>query len=373
MYPKNIFSQEEEIRYARHGVLPGFGMEAQHRLKTSTALVVGAGGLGAPILQYLTAAGLGRIGIIDPDRVGLSNLQRQVLFNSSDIGRPKVEVAAERLSSLNPNVQFDLYPFALSHENALDILAGYDVVADGSDNFPTRYLVNDACVLLGKPLVYGAVFRSEGQLAVFNLLGTDGRRGLNYRNLYPLPPEAGTVPSCAEGGVLGVLPGIIGSMQANEVIKVLTGVGEPLSDKLLLFDAHNGQSRLIRLPVQPPFPVERLEDYVAACGNPAGMLPEITPLELQKWKESRIPFFLLDVREPWEYTEYNLGGHLLPLAQLPAQTSQLPSGLPIVVVCQSGARSAQATTLLRTHLGFQEVFNLKGGVQACIQQNLILT
>lgn len=371
MGPKNIFSKEEEIRYARHGILPGFGMAAQHHLKTGSVLVIGAGGLGAPILQYLTAAGLGRIGIIDPDRVGLSNLQRQVLFNSSDIGRPKVEVAAERLSSLNPNVQLDLYPFALSTENALDILAGYDVIADGSDNFPTRYLVNDACVLLGKPLVYGAVFRSEGQLSVFNLTGADGRRGLNYRNLYPQPPEAGTVPSCAEGGVLGVLPGIIGSMQANEVIKILTGVGEPLSGKLLLFDAHNGQSRLIRLPVQEPFPVEHLEDYVAACGDPSESTAEITPFELWKWKESNIPFFLLDVREPWEYEEYNLGGHLFPLTQLPAQTALLPSGLPIVVVCQSGARSAQAANLLRAHFGFREVFNLKGGVQACIQQKLV--
>ena len=366
------FSQEELTRYARHSILPGFGMEAQSRLKSAGVLVIGAGGLGAPLLQYLTAAGVGRIGIIDPDRVALSNLQRQILFGSGDIGKLKVEVAAERLRSLNPNVHFDLYPFALQRENALDIIAKYDLVADGSDNFPTRYLVNDACVLIEKPLVYGAVFRSEGQVSVFNHLQHEGVRGPNYRNLYPTPPEPGSVPSCAEGGVLGILPGIIGSLQANEVIKILSGTGEPLSGKLLLFDAHSGQSRLLRIPQQPPYPVTELEDYEQSCGLPSYAVAEITPLELQQWNRAGIAFFLLDVRETWEFQEYNLGGHLLPLGQIADKGNQLPHDLPIVVTCQSGARSLKAAEMLQKQFGHKEVFNLKGGIQACMQQNIAI-
>lgn len=367
------FSSEELTRYARHAILPGFGMVAQGRLKSASILVIGAGGLGAPLLQYLTAAGLGRIGIIDPDRVALSNLQRQVLFGSGDIGRHKVEAAAERLQSLNPNVQFDLYPFALDRENTLDIIGRYDIVADGSDNFPTRYLVNDACVLQQKPLVYGAVFRSEGQVSVFNLPGLDGCRGPNYRNLYPEPPEAGSVPSCAEGGVLGVLPGIIGSLQANEAIKILSGTGEPLSGKLLLFDALSGQSRLLRIPVKSPYPVTSLQDdYEIACGKAFDTVPEITPVEIQQWAHTGIPFFFLDVRETWEFQEYNLGGHLLPLGQIAEKGNQLPRNLPIVVACQSGVRSLKAAEMLKTQFGYKEVFNLKGGVQACMQQNVLI-
>ena len=373
MDPNTYFSGEEMTRYARHSILPGFGMAAQGRLKSASILVIGAGGLGAPLLQYLTAAGLGRIGIIDPDRVALSNLQRQVLFSSEDIGRLKVEAAAQRLRNLNPNVHFDLYPFALERNNALEIIEKYDLVADGSDNFPTRYLVNDTCVLQQKPLVYGAVFRSEGQVSVFNLPGPDGLRGPNYRNLYPEPPEAGSVPSCAEGGVLGVLPGIIGSLQANEAIKILSGAGEPLSGKLLLFDALSGQSRLIRIPVQPPFPVSTLEDnYEFACGILSHPVSEITPVEMQQWAHSRIPFLLLDVRENWEFQEYNLGGHLLPLGQLAERGSELPHNLPIVVACQSGIRSLKAAEILKAKFGYKEVFNLKGGIQACMQQNIAI-
>ena len=372
MDPNTHFSPEEMTRYARHAILPGFGMAAQGRLKAASVLVIGAGGLGAPLLQDLVAAGLGRIGIIDPDRVALSNLQRQVLFGSGDIGRHKVEAAAERLRSLNPNVQLDLYPFALERSNILEIIEKYDLIADGSDNFPTRYLVNDACVLQQKPLVYGAVFRSEGQVSVFNLSGPDGQRGPNYRNLYPEPPEAGSVPSCAEGGVLGVLPGIIGSLQANEAIKILSRTGEPLSGKLLLFDALNGQSRLLRIPTQNPYPVTALlDDYEIACGRVFETVSEITPPELLQWARTGIPFFLLDVREPWEFQEYNLGGHLLPLGQILEKGDQLPHHLPIVVACQSGARSLKAAEILRTQFGYKEVFNLKGGVQACMQQNIL--
>lgn len=372
MEPTAFFSGEEMIRYARHANLPGFGMEAQMRLKKGSVLVVGAGGLGTPLLQYLTAAGVGKIGIIDPDRVGLSNLQRQVLYQIGDIGKPKVEIAAQRLSALNPNVLFELYPFALTPENALDLVKQYDVVADGSDNFATRYLVNDACVIQEKPLVYGAVFRSEGQLAVFNWLGPEGTRGQNYRNLYPTPPEEGTVPSCAEGGVLGVLPGIIGGMQANETIKILTGTGKPLSGKLMLFDAHTGNSQIIRMPDAPPYPIHALEDYAATCGNALHPVTEITPFELRQWKAGGIPFFLVDVRESWEFAEFNLGGVHLPLGLLPEKGNQLPRDLPVVVICQSGVRSVRATLLLQATFGYKEVFNVKGGIQAFLQQNIVL-
>lgn len=358
------FNPEEYVRYARHAALPGFGMEAQLKLRHSSVLVVGAGGLGAPLLSYLTAAGVGRIGIVDHDRVSLSNLQRQVLFSGADIGKLKAEAARERLTALNPHVQIDIFPYALSRANALETILNFDLVADGSDNFPTRYLVNDACVLLDKPLIYGAIFRYEGQVSVFNCLDASGKRGPNYRNFYPVPPQAGSVPSCAEGGVLGVLPGIIGSMQANEAIKVLTGTGTPLSGKLWLFDASTGQSRLIRLPEQPPYPVLQLEDYEAACGYTHPGLPEITPQEFRQWQDNGIGVQLIDVREPWEFMEINIGGRLIPLGMLAAEAVSMEKEALTVVVCQSGIRSAQAVKQLLADFGFQQVFNLQGGIEA---------
>ncbi|MBK8653572.1 MAG: molybdopterin-synthase adenylyltransferase MoeB [Haliscomenobacter sp.] len=359
------WTQEERVRYARHAVLPGFGWAGQEKLRASKVLVVGAGGLGAPLLQYLTAAGIGRIGIADPDRVSLSNLQRQVLFSVEDIGVLKVDAAARRLSKLNPNVQFDLYPYAITRENALELLAHYDLVADGSDNFSTRYLVNDACVLLGKPLVYASVFRYEGQLSVFNYTHPNGRKGPNYRNLFPVPPEAGSVPSCVEGGVLGVLPGILGCMQANEVLKIASGIGEPLSGKLCLFDAYSLSQRIISLPDQDPYPVTELEDYEASCGPIPGETPEISCAQFAKWQaEEKIILQLIDVREPWEYEQENIGGTLIPLASLPEKAVALSFDLPTVVVCQSGFRSAAAVRILQEQFGFSEVYNLTGGIDA---------
>ncbi len=358
------WSQEERIRYSRHAVLPGFGWEAQGKLRNGKVLVVGAGGLGAPLLQYLTAAGIGRIGIADPDRVALSNLQRQVLFGVEDIGLLKVEAAFRRLSQLNPHVHFDLFPHAITRENALDILSRYDVVADGSDNFPTRYLINDACVLLGKPLVYASIFRYEGQLSVFNYAAPNGLRGPNYRNLFPSPPEAGSVPSCVEGGVLGVLPGILGCLQANEVLKIISGVGEPLSGKLCLFDSYTLQQRLIGLASDDPFPVSELQDYEAICGPLPNETPEISGAQLARWQEENIPVQLIDVREPWEYEQDNLGGILIPLGVLSKEAGSLPPGRLTVVICQSGYRSAQAVQMLRDQFGFSEIFNLAGGIEA---------
>lgn len=358
------WTQEERIRYSRHAVLPGFGWEGQQRLRSSKVFVVGAGGLGAPLLQYLTAAGIGRIGIADPDRVSLSNLQRQVLFTVNDIGAPKVETAARSLSKLNPHVQFDLYPHAITRENAFELLSHYDIVADGSDNFSTRYLVNDACVILDKPLVYASIFRYEGQLSVFNYTPPNGQKGPNYRNLFPVPPEAGSVPTCVEGGVLGVLPGIIGCMQANEVLKIASGVGEPLSGKLCLFDAYSLSQRIIALPSQAPYPITELQDYEAFCGPIPGEIPEIIFTQLNRWQNEKMPIQLIDVRESWEYEQENIGGTLIPLASLQQKAAALSPEQLTVVICQSGFRSAQAVRILQEQFGFSEVYNLAGGIDA---------
>lgn len=360
----SLFSTDEYQRYARHTVLPGFGIEGQERLRQGSVLVIGAGGLGAPMLQYLCAAGVGRIGIIDPDRVSLSNLQRQILFDTRDIGAFKVEVAQRKLQALNPHVQIDIYPQALTSDQALELLSTYDIIADGSDNFPTRYLVNDACVLLGKPLVYGAVFRFEGQVAVFNYLNQDGKRGPNYRNLYPNPPQAGSIPSCAEGGVLGVLPGIIGSMQANEVLKILGGHGEPLSGKLAVFDALSGRTHLMTIPDQAPFPVSALGSYDITCGIPQQPILEVDAQTLRQWIDQKRPFHLIDVREYWEYEVGNMGGTCIPLPRLAAQAEQLPRDLPIVFICQAGIRSLYAVQFVQSQLDIQEAYSLRGGLNA---------
>lgn len=358
-----LFSPDEYQRYARHTILPGFGIAGQERLRQGSVLVIGAGGLGAPMLQYLVAAGVGKIGIIDPDRVSLSNLQRQILFDTQDIGLFKVEVAQRKLQALNPHVQLTVYPEALTADRALDLLAQYDIIADGSDNFPTRYLVNDACVLLEKTLVYGAVFRFEGQVSVFNHLQADGTRGPNYRNLYPVPPEQGSIPSCAEGGVLGVLPGIIGSMQANEVLKIMGGYGEPLSGKLAVYDALNGRTHLMQIPCQEPFPITALGSYDITCGIAEPSMPEIDVPTLRTWMAQKRPFHLIDVREHWEFEWRNLGGTCIPLPRLAAQADQLPRDLPIVFICQAGIRSLHAVRWVQTHSDIT-AYSLKGGLNA---------
>ncbi|PSR12107.1 MAG: molybdenum cofactor biosynthesis protein MoeB [Bacteroidetes bacterium] len=355
-------SDAETLRYARHVILPQFGEAGQLKLKAASVLVIGAGGLGSPLLLYLAAAGVGTIGIVDPDRVTISNLQRQVLYGEKDLGKLKVEAAKARLNDLNPHVQIHTYPTYFTTSNALELIASYDAIADGTDNFPTRYLVNDACVLGGKPYVYGSIFRFEGQVSVFNALGTDGQRGPNYRDLYPIPPLPDQVPNCATGGVLGVLPGIIGALQANEVLKILTGVGELLAGRLLLFDAAYLSQRTIQFPAQAATSITELIDYEAFCGMPVQEeLPTMDLATFRALQQQQIAYTLLDVREPQEYAINNWGGILIPLGQLAERWRELPAHQPIIVHCQSGIRSAQAVSLLLKQ-GLSEVYNLAGGI-----------
>lgn len=361
---RSELSKEELQRYARHFVLPEFGLEGQKKLKQAKVLVVGAGGLGSPVLLYLAAAGVGKLGIVDDDVVDISNLQRQVLYGVADIGRAKVEVAQQKLQALNPTIEIEIYAMRLTIDNVLDLIAPYDIVVDGTDNFPTRYLVNDACVLGNKINVYGSIFRYEGQVSVFNYPYQDGSRGPNYRDLFPVPPAPDTVPNCAEGGVLGVLPGIVGSMQANEVIKLIVGKGEPLVGRLFLFDAFTFTSHNLKFAKTSNTAITELsvlEDY---CEVPTASIAEITAAELANWKKQRIDFQLVDVREPHEYALHHLGGVLIPLFTLLENTHQISKELPVVVHCKSGARSTQAIQLLQEQLGYQNLYNLKGGIMA---------
>lgn len=370
------FTKEEMERYSRHLIIPEFNIEGQRRLKQARVLVVGTGGLGSPVLQYLVAAGIGTIGMVDFDVVEASNLQRQVLFTMDDVGKPKVEAAKERLQAQNPYVNFITYHTRLSSENAMDIIRDFDVVADGTDNFATRYLVNDACVLLGKVNVYASIFRFEGQLSVFNYLDGNGERGPNYRDLFPSPPPPGMVPSCAEGGVIGILPGILGSLQANEVIKIVAGIGEPLSGKLFLFDALSFENRLLKIgkdennPLNGKNPTQHgLIDYVEFCGTgieqpEAKSRQELSVEDLHQLIESNESIQIIDVREPYEYDIANIGGELMPLKQLDDYVSKIASDRKVVVHCRSGKRSADAIRLLEEKYGFSNLYNLKGGILA---------
>lgn len=371
------FSKEELARYNRHIIIPEFGLAAQQKLKAAKVLVVGSGGLGSPVLLYLAAAGVGTIGIVDFDVVDDSNLQRQVLFGVNEIGKAKVEAARERLQALNPHIEFVLYNTQLTSQNALDIIKDYDVVADGTDNFPTRYLVNDACVLLGKPNVYASIFQFEGQVSVFNYKQTNGEFGPNYRDLYPTPPPPGLVPSCAEGGVLGVLPGIIGSLQALEVIKVVTGVGEPLVGRFYIFDALSFESRTFNISRRDDNPlngknptITQLIDYEQFCGVKAVEKPvkEITPKELYELQVKGEPFQLIDVREPYEYEIVNIGAELIPLATVAEQAGRINKDQPVIVHCKMGGRSAKAIRELEDKFGFTNLYNLKGGIIAYIDE-----
>jgi sulfur-carrier protein adenylyltransferase/sulfurtransferase len=376
--PETQFSKEELARYNRHIIIPEFGEEGQLKLKKAKVLIIGSGGLGSPALLYLTAAGVGTIGIVDFDVVDDSNLQRQILFDIHEIGNPKVEAAKRRLEALNPHVKFILYNTHLNSGNALDIIKDYDVVADGTDNFPTRYLVNDATVLLDKPNVYGSIFQFEGQVSVFNYVNSLGVRGPNYRDLYPAPPPPGVVPSCAEGGVLGVLPGIIGSLQALEVIKVITGVGEPLSGRFFTFNALNFESRNFNIkrreenPVNGKSPtIHELIDYEQFCGMRAveeKPVKEITARELYEWQVKGKKFKLIDVREPSEYRIVQIGGELMPLATVAERAMDIPHDIDVVLHCKSGARSLKAIRELEEKFGFQNLYNLKGGILAYIDQ-----
>ena len=371
-------SDEELRRYARHLVLPHVGLEGQEKLKTARVLAVGAGGLGSPLALYLAAAGVGTIGIVDDDVVEASNLHRQILYGTSDVGRPKLAAASERLADVNPNVAVVRFEERLTSANALRILRDFDVVADGTDNFATRYLVNDACVLSGKPNVYASIFRFEGQASVFW-----AERGPCYRCLHPEPPAPGVVPSCAEGGVLGILPGLLGVIQATEVVKLILGEGDTLVGRLLLVDALAMRFREIALAKNPDCAVcgrnptvRELGDYEAFCGAPAaggqdaivsamlGRIPQITVEELRDKRERGDDAALVDVREPHEYALADLPGAIkIPLATLPKSLDRVPRDRDVVVYCRSGARSANAVQYLR-QMGYTRAVNLAGGVNA---------
>jgi molybdopterin/thiamine biosynthesis adenylyltransferase/rhodanese-related sulfurtransferase/molybdopterin converting factor small subunit len=376
--PPSPFTREELARYNRHIIIPGFGMEAQQRLKAAKVLVIGSGGLGSPVLLYLAAAGVGTIGIVDFDVVDDSNLQRQVLFGVDEIGKPKVEAAKRRLEALNPYIRLHLHNTHINSQNALDIIRDYDVVADGTDNFPTRYLVNDASVLLGKPNIYASIFQFEGQVSVFNYRDSQGKLGPNYRDLYPTPPPPGLVPSCAEGGVLGVLPGIIGSLQALEVIKVITGVGETLSGRFYIFDALNFESRTFTIRAREDNPlngknptITALIDYEQFCGMRAveeKPLKEITAKELYDLQVKGDPFQLIDVREPHEYDIVNIGAELIPLATVADNSDRIDRDKKVIVHCKMGGRSAKAIRELEEKFGFTNLYNLKGGILAYIDE-----
>jgi adenylyltransferase/sulfurtransferase len=361
----------EYQRYSRHLVLPEFGLEAQQRLLDARVLLIGAGGLGSPLGIYLAAAGVGTLGLVDFDQVDVTNLQRQVIHATADIGRPKIDSAAERIRAINPGVEVRKHAVRLTSQNALEILGGYDLIIDGTDNFPTRYLTNDAAVLLDKPYVYGSIFRFDGQVTVFHHRG-----GPCYRCLYPEPPPPGMVPSCAEGGVLGVLPGIVGTLQALEAIKNLAGIGEPLAGRLLVFDALSLTFRELKLRRNPGCPlcgdhptITKLIDYEAFCGLGRGQasdpaVPEIDALELKTKFDRGDDFVLLDVREPHEVEICRIqGSRLIPLGQIENRLAELEPlrGAEIVVHCKGGVRSAKAIGILQSK-GFARLWNLKGGI-----------
>ncbi len=363
-------THEEIARYSRHLILDEIGMEGQRKLKNASVLCVGTGGLGSPLLLYLASAGVGRIGIVDFDVVDHSNLHRQVIHGTSKVGVSKVQSAAERLADINPNVQLDLYEEPLTSANAIDILSPYDVVVDGTDNFPTRYLVNDTCVLLGKPNVYGSIFKFEGQASVFNYQG-----GPNYRDLYPEPPPPGLVPSCAEGGVLGILPGIIGVIQATETVKIILGQGSTLSGRLLLYDALNMKFREMKLRVDPNAKaITELIDYQQFCGIPAATAEteaveepfiNVAPAELASRRSGGWDPFVLDVRKPHEADIATIGfaDLLQPHDQIAVVIDQIPRDRDVVVYCKKGGRSAKAARVLAEN-GFTQLFNLDGGINA---------
>jgi molybdopterin/thiamine biosynthesis adenylyltransferase/rhodanese-related sulfurtransferase len=379
------FSKEELERYSRHLIIPEFNIEGQKKLKASGVLVIGSGGLGSPLLLYLAAAGVGRIGIVDFDTVDESNLQRQVLFGIQDVGESKATAASKRLKSLNPYITIEVHDTMLTADNARELIRKYDVVADGTDNFPTRYLVNDACVLENKVNVYASIFRFEGQASVFNELLQDGTRGPNYRDLFPSPPPPGLVPSCAEGGVIGVLPGILGSIQALEVLKVISGVGDTLSGRLFLFDATVFSTRILKVrknknnPLNGEHPTQtELINYEQFCGivptsEKQREVAEMNVQKLDQWRKEGVKHLLIDVREPYEYGIVEIGGELIPLGTVLESTNRIPKDIPVVVQCRSGVRSATAIRELEDVHGYTNLINLTGGIlgwQEAIQPEL---
>ena len=372
-------TRDEILRYSRHITLPEIGVEGQERLKRGRVLCIGAGGLGSPALLYLAAAGVGTIGIVDFDSVDESNLHRQILHGTSDVGRPKIESARDRLRDVNPHVHVETHQTSFTADNALELIPAYDVVLDGTDNFPTRYLVNDACVIAGRPNAYGSIFRFEGQASVFAT-----KEGPCYRCLHPEPPPPGLIPSCAEGGVLGVLPGIVGTIQATEAIKLILGAGEPLIGRFLIYDALKMRFRELKLRKDPDCPVcgtnpriTELKTYDELCspvtphlnrGDHASEMDEMTVSELKARMDAGNPPVIVDVREPSEFQICRIPGSvLIPLGQLAARTAELDPSAEVVLQCKSGGRSARATALLRER-GFSQARNLTGGILAWIDQ-----
>jgi len=366
-----VLSNDEILRYSRHLIMPEVGMEGQQKLKAAKVLCIGAGGLGSPLALYLGAAGVGTLGIVDFDVVDYTNLQRQIIHTTDDVGRKKLDSAADKLKAMNPFLNLRMFEMKLTSANALELFREFDIIADGTDNFPTRYLVNDACVLTGKPNVYGSIFRFEGQASVF---ATED--GPCYRCLYPEPPPPGLVPSCAEGGVLGILPGLVGVIQATETIKLILGAGDSLAGRLLLVDALGMKFRELKLRKNPDCPacgkhrtITKLIDYEEFCGirgqeEPAGNdVPAITVEELKKKLDAKADVFVLDVREPHEYQICNLKGYLIPVGDLPKRVNELDSSREIIAHCRSGVRSAKAVNFLRRS-GFKKVYNLTGGILA---------
>ncbi len=372
--PLPELTTDDLARYSRHLILPEVGMEGQQRLKAAKVLCVGTGGLGSPLALYLAAAGIGTLGLVDFDVVDASNLQRQIIHSTKDIGRKKLDSAAEKLTALNPALNVIKHETMLSSANALEIIKDYDVVADGTDNFPTRYLVNDACVILGKPNAYGSIFRFEGQASVF---ATED--GPCYRCLYPEPPPPGLVPSCAEGGVLGILPGLVGVIQATEVIKLILGKGTPLIGRLLLVDSLNMKFRELKLRKNPECPVcganptiTELIDYQQFCGivpetkEEKAMkngIPQMSVKDFKQRRDAGEEIFLLDVREPYEYQIAQIGGTLIPQNDVPQRLGEIPRDREVVVQCRSGARSQRIAELLAQN-GYTKVANLAGGILA---------
>lgn len=368
-------SKEEILRYSRHIIIPEVGMDGQLKLKSAKVLLVGIGGLGAPLGMYLAAAGVGTIGLVDFDKVEYSNLQRQVTFNTKDVGRPKVEAAKERLLGINPEIAIIAHETKLTSQNALDVFKEYEIIVDGTDNFPTRYLVNDGCALLGKPNVYGSIFRFDGQVAVFY-----AKVGPCYRCLYPEPPPPGLVPSCAEGGVLGVLPGIIGALQAIETIKLILKKGENLIGRLIVYDALRMTFKELFIKKDPNCPlcginksITRLIDYESFCNEGSPKEPallekdmEINVLELKRRLDAGENIFILDVREPFEHEICKITNNLIPLGRLPERIHELNSFLEMVVYCKTGMRSSKAVDFLKK-AGFSRVKNLTGGIIAWIE------
>jgi molybdopterin/thiamine biosynthesis adenylyltransferase/rhodanese-related sulfurtransferase len=369
--PEVVLSNDEILRYSRHLIMPEVAMDGQRKLKAAKVLCIGAGGLGSPLALYLTAAGVGTLGLVDYDVVDYTNLQRQIIHSTNDVGRKKLDSASDKLKALNPFLNLRTFDMKLTSANALELFREFDIVADGTDNFPTRYLVNDACVLTGKPNVYGSIFRFEGQASVF---ATED--GPCYRCLYPEPPPPGLVPSCAEGGVLGIMPGLVGVIQATETIKLILGQGDSLAGRLLLIDALGLKFRELKLRKNPDCPVcgthrtiTQLIDYDQFCGirgqeEPAGNdVPTISVEELKKKLDAKADVFILDVREPHEYQICNLRGYLIPVGDIPKRASELDSSREIVAHCKVGGRSAKAVNFLR-RAGFTKVYNLTGGINA---------